>query len=1479
MLYHYRKAKINVKVLVILLLVVVGLGVSLFAARQIRRSVLSKMALEAGTTAYEQGDWLTASKQFQEYLGRNPDDVEILKKYAEARLSIRPLEVSFIGAAISAYRRVLQMDPADDVAYEKLALLYRAMPNYPDLAYIARRRIEQAPGDKEAPLWLAEALIGSDKREEARQTLETFIGDLEGLSDKHREYVRACTLMSQIVSAEDSDDAAAKGLEWLDRAVAYSPESVEALLSRAQFYRLTPRIRDLDATERLSRARRDLEAADAIGTDNPKDLFLLAREWMAHGQLDLARQRLDAASDLPEEAIEEYFLDPHDWTATKFSLAAQLPLQSGNVAESAALTDEVLGELTERRHRIQVLPTAIQVYVAANRAADARRCLDEYVEAQYVQEGASQSRQWMAYLRALVARAEDNAYAVIDILQPVVTSDVRQAVPAADAARAEAQWLAAQQWRLLAEAYGWTDQPRRAVEALNMYLALNPRDGAMNVQLAREYLKLRDWNRAFEVARRAEPLVPNDVRFTLLRIETGIYVATEGRPEVDSSQLKALSNELSDLRRDYPDRVDIRLLQATIAGHLGQPEEVERELKLAIEECAEPLRAEMQLVQHYARTDRPDEAVSLAQAACKRHAQAAEPWLSLAGLQATNGDYDAARQCLRQGLDAVSEAQEKRTLSLRLGLLELANGERSAGIDLLSELAEQDPCDVRTRALLLDTREIQANKARAQKLVDEVRAAEGDSGLQWRLHQASLWLLSDDWRSRRESIAEYLQYCIGADPAWSAPVLRLAQMYERMNDLGRVEDVYRQALARNPSAIEIVDRLMALLERQGRFSEAEQVLAQSGAGTEQAEAWHLRTALRSGDISQAIEELRDKVAGDDQDARSRVLLARLIYAETKDADQAFKYLAQAEAIAPESAVLVMTKAAILKAESRVAEARQVLDDYVTARDDFGAYLLRATYLAGEGEVVDAEKDYRKLTTFAEDGAVGYAYLSEFYAANNRLDDAVSALQESLRAYPEHTGLQRALMKAYFGRDQGQDQELALEMLADLEARMPQDPELMRLRAIQLLQEPTSESVAAAREKLAAVVSQDPSAVDAHLMLIRIAMQEGAYADAREAAIRGLGGNPDNPALLAARSRAELALDNTSMATQVANLALKADPNSAEARDIIVAVARKTQDRTLLEQARNLLDAGLAREPGNGQLLVARAQVMVLLQQARQAIPDLEAYCASGEGSRNVGALVTLADLYRLSGDAAKARETIDLAQGIDPNSQTVVHGRLLWLVSQERYDDLVGISSAYISAENQESAMVVAAGTVLMSLASTELKQEGLKLFEHAATRWPEALEARLGLASALYQMGNAKRAETIYRELLERNPRNIRILNDLAWILQEQQQRYDEALTLANRGLAVAPDEVHLLDTRGTILANMPNRLADAKRDFERLVTLSSANDRRRAQALLQLGRVCAKLNDPAGAKQQLGQALEIDRRIGVFTAEERAEIETLLQ
>ena len=1480
---RHRITKLNVKLLVILLVVAAAIGVSMVVARRINRSILSKRALAGGHAAFEDKDWPAAAKSFREYLERKPDDIEILKKYAEALMSTRPLDARVINGAISAYRRVMQLDPLDGITYEKLARLFKVTGNFEELAFIARLRLKHNPNDRKAPLWLADALKRSNDTVEARQTLQTFIEDLEALPEKHVEYVQACVQMSSLAGSEDSSEPETVAdsedssqmktpLEWLNKAVEYAPDSVDALVHRARFHRQAtdaPGTSEEDRLALLKLARKDLETADAISTDDPQIRYILCTEWLAHGELDRVAAELQAVDDLPKETLEEHFFDIDNWTVVKFLLASELAVRKGATMEAVSLVDETLSELTEIKHRVQVLPSAIPLYILAGKVVEARRCLNEYLDILPAQEGTARFQLRLAWLQALIARAEESPYAVIDVLQPVV-ANYNYSSP-------REPYLQRLQ-RLLVEAYNQTDQAGRAVSVLLRYLQHYPQDSEMTVHLAKQYSKLGDWKRAFETARTAESLGSADLVLKLLRIGAGINLAVGQADYVDTEKLKKLAEELADLRREHPDQVDIRILQA-LAAYLEQPDKAEAELKLAIEECEEPLRAEMQLARHYLRAKRVNEAVSVCEMACKRHPEAAEPWLALSELHVANADYDSARNCLKQGLNTVTEKREKRSLSIKLALLEIIRGDRTTGTCLLRELAAQDDQEIQARLLLLGVREIQDDPVAAEKLVSELRHAEGESGLWWRLHQASLWLSLDNWRSKQQDITDMLQYCINADPMWSAPVLFLAGMYERLGDSIRAENTCRQALSRNPSATDITNRLLALYERQGRFSDAEKVLRQIEANPRFASTWQIRMALGAGDFSRAIEELKLRASNDDQDASSRIQLARLVYRETKNSDEALAYLKEAEAIGSDSRTLIAVRASILKEEGKKVEALRVVDDYVTDKKDFGAYWMRAVYLAEEGELERAEQDYRKLTTFAQNGAAGYELLGNFYTGTERLDQGVAAIEEGLSAYPENLRLKRTLMRLLFRRAHAQDQEKALTILAALEERLPLDVELMTFRALQMLQESSPQSLASAREKLEAVVRLEPTAVNAHLALIDIAMRQGEYRTACDYAISACASNPNNSTLLLARGRAELALGNFSTAIQLASQVLEEDPNSTDALNVFVVGALRSGDRIFLEKARTLIASKLGRDPKNEKLLLSRARVLVALKLPKVAIPELEAYCQTREGGGSIMPLLTLADIYQIAGDTERAGQWIEQAERLDSSNQAVVHARFLWLVSQNRFEELSQISSAYISAKEQDPAKIIRAASILAASDSAELREEGLKLFEHAVTLSPTSTDARLGLATTLYQTGDVERAKEIYQKLLDEHPANVQVLNDLAWILQEHDHQYEAALELANRGLHLAPDDLHLLDTRGVILSNMADRLADAKKDFEKLVRLSLPDSRQRAKALLQLGRICARLDDLAQAKQHLMDALEIDRKSEVLTAAERSEISRIVQ
>lgn len=1382
--------KINVKVLVILLLVTLGLTLSLVIARQVRRGILSQRDLDAGRTAFNEQDWSRAAEYLREYLGRNPDDVEVLREYGYAVMAIRPLTSKTVAGAISAFRRVRQLDPNDFEAYAALVRLYRGIGNFEELAYMSRMRLESEPNDVEDSLILAEAMLGLDRTSEAKSLLEKLFQVIRD-EDSKNTYTRICVKMSEVLQQESfSDDSESEAVLWLNRALDRDPNCVDALVHRASLYREIYGTRS-----EIDLGRKDLEKASALCVDNARLCLMMGIEWIALGEMDRAEEQLRVAETLPDSKVEEEYLDLKDWEVARFLLGGEVVLRRGDRDRAVAMAGQIMQSLKEPRHRIRVMPTVILLYVIAEQIPEARASLSEYMELALLPVGRREPEQRLVHLKALVAKAEGDAYTVIDVLRPAVIEDDSKP----------------EFWRMLAEAFQLTDQPRQAINAYNHYLRLRPSDPEALIQLTKTYLKLRDWNRAYETARLAEPLVSEDPTVRILRLEASTYQAVEDT-QINVAHLETLSDELEVIQSNNPKRVDVRVLQAIIDDYLQRPMEAEIKLKKAIEQCEDSLRAEMQLVSHYYQLGRKDKALHVCRSICDRQGQASEPWITLFGLYMALADPDSARDCLEEGAGKVTDAWDQRSIMIQLAVHELTDGDRQTGINLLQKIAERDKRDVRVRTLLLGVKEVQSRPAQAQQLIDELRNAEGSSGLFWRLYQAILWMSSDSWRLKQQDIRDYLKYCIDIDPKWEAPVLILAEMYDKLDDPSREEDLCRQALVRNPSATQVLNRLMTGLEKQGRLTEAIQVLQQSEEEDHIVSSWRVRTALRGGNLSYAINELKVRISNDDRDEQSRILLARLIYLQNRDVDLALSYLQEAEDITGKSLALISTKISILRAEGKMEEASALLDRYVSDQSTFNAHVLRAVFLAREGKLAKAEEDYHKLLEFESEGSLGYRILGKFYQSHDRLEEAVSLLEDATRKYPEDREAKRLLMKMLIRRNEDGDQDRANVILTELEATQGQDPDLMRVRAMQWLRENTPSSIQAARNTLEDVVKIEPTAVDAQLALIGISLYQGDIETARDKAIRALGSNPNNPSLLAARSTAELMLQNNEMAVELVNMALREDPNNKHVQNVLTTVALATGDSNLLEKALDRVDEKSQTNEESEPLIILRSRLLVGLGQIQLAQRKLLDYCQSDAGKESLPALQVLGELQLQVGDFDAVTQVLSRAESIDPNGGFMP--------------------------------------------------------------------DVRLHLASALYQIHRIDEAKQYYKSLLDKKEYrdNLRVLNDMAWILQENDANFNQALVLATRGLVKDPNNPYLLDTRATILTKMEGKLGEARKDYEKLVKVLMEDGPAKAKALMKLGEVCYKLEDETKAQSYLRAALTIDADEKIFSEDERQEIHKIL-
>ena len=138
--------------------------------------------------------------------------------------------------------------------------------------------------------------------------------------------------------------------------------------------------------------------------------------------------------------------------------------------------------------------------------------------------------------------------------------------------------------------------------------------------------------------------------------------------------------------------------------------------------------------------------------------------------------------------------------------------------------------------------------------------------------------------------------------------------------------------------------------------------------------------------------------------------------------------------------------------------------------------------------------------------------------------------------------------------------------------------------------------------------------------------------------------------------------------------------------------------------------------------------------------------------------------------------------------------------------------------------------------------------------RWlqerPNDLEVRAYLAATYLRAGHNKQAIEQYQLVLEKDPKKTAALNDLAWLYQ--QEKDPRALIAAEQAYSLKPDDPHIMDTLGWILA-------EKGETTRALDLLQKAADKTPASAAIRyhLAATLAQSGDTARARRELGDLL----------------------
>ncbi len=1461
MMSNIRPARINVRYLVIL---TVGLGIlcaGVLFGHRFRKKLMADTALAEGHAAQQRSDYVEASRQFSKYLSNNPDDLEILTRYAEANLRVRPMQAEKISAAIAAFRRVFRQAPADAKAWRELVKLYSAVGQHHEAAYVCRRRLESAPDDPTAQLWLAKSLVAQRDSDAASEVLRKLTQSSLDDQDAQRVRVQAFGLLAGLTVQNHSEDARAQAAAILDQAVEYFPASAEARLQRARFRRNFAN----DATA----ASEDLLAAESLFGDDPTVGLGVADEWLALDEPHKAAASLSRLGTVAEETLARFDIDPEAWAYVSGTTAGKLALKRGNSETGSAAAEESLRKLSGPR-RLAFIPMAVDLYLSAGRLDDSRALADEFrLSIHERADTPDQLRRQSALLTAMVAGAQEQHLEVIRVLDETFTI---QSPPA----RAQ---------KILWKALDATGQTRRARKVLQDYVRTSPSDGEALLAFATS-LRGVDWRQAQQWGARALKENPENFAAAVLVLEARTKLAA-GSPQ-PSAELIAVEQDVIALIAIHPRATQLRLLQAGIEFRRQRPDEALATLEKALIECDPDSEVDVALVNLLTKMDRPQEAIARARQSILRHPSVAQPRLRLAELLETEGDTVASLQILTDAARGLHGNERVAAAA------ELARSSRDANARVLAAEVFRGwkadaPLDVRPCLALLALPAIQEDAAASQFLINDLKKLEGEPrGTHWRHEQARLWLRGDFSKNRELEIEQLLTECVRNDPVWSAPVVVLGRMYEKLDRRDQAEITYRRYIDANSLPGEVPSQLVLLLERQKRFDEAEQVLRRFPVGSPRLKEHRLSLALGRGDLDTAIDDLRQRIADEPRDADLRILLARLILKRDGGTKQVLELLDQAESNDRTAPGLPATRVAALRAMGRVDEALKLLDARIQQNKDADSRILRAGFLASIQRFDDAEADLKAACELEPGTTAAHDALGRFYQDQGRWPDSSRAFEAALRSKPNDLRLRGRLAQALLHAPDSGEVERGKALIENLISEQPNNAEWLVLAAEFSLREANDKAAAKAILFLDRAVSAEPKFAKAHLLRIETAAALEGLAAVDDSLIRALASCPDNPDLLFLRAAFEADRGNDKLADEMARLLseedserLRMEPADRLTRNRLVRTRVLLADVALRgknfpESERHLAEA-FRTDPDNDFAHLARARWLDATGHREEAISELETFRRSKPGGRSVPILIALAEFYRAKADFAAAGECLGDARNHAPDSPALLVARMELAAAQRRFDDIVALADGTDSKVANAPNIRKAAAFLLAASGEKNFIARAERIFTALVEQRNHRADEHLGLAQTRHSLGDLPGSIEAYRRVLTLEPYHPRALNNLAWILAVENGNAEEALALAEKGVRRFPEDVYLLDTRGVILHTL-NRPADAKPDFERCLGLGGQSSFTRAQVLLHLGRSLLQLDQRDDARTRLEEARRIDEQHKVLSPLDRADLGALL-
>jgi tetratricopeptide (TPR) repeat protein len=1384
--------RINWKLIIVLLIGLCVLSITGYGLHQWQRSRRAESGLSMGNKAYAEQQWEAATRHLGRYLAVAPNDIEILLKYAQSQLNMRPLRRNNIEQAISAYRTVLRIQETNSQAVMTLVEIYLQIGLPGEAELIAARGIAKN-SSPDLRRMLAAAKIEQRKFEEASKELRTLIKE-------QSNYILAYDELGRLAEKR-SENSLESPQFWFDEAVKNNPSNAAAYIIRGAYY-----LRINDKTKALA----DLMEAQKQDLSDSMVRLRLAEIFIEADVMDGAQAQLAAvqAADPANQALWQVW--------------ARFALKSNTAAVMTKVAGEGLNALSVQPW--DFTPLAAELYIRGGEIKLAEDCIARLRE----KEVAPATTE---FIEGLIADRKGQQYEAAKHLYQAIQLGNKSA-----AIRLE-----------LADILSRLGDKQSAIQQLRILVSERPELAGARLALARMLSESGNWDEASQQARLATEVLPDDSTAAMIYIQTRIQILAENQTEKDSPLWQELEDSLTKLEKKSENKLSINLLQfqvAVLRSRLDAAGRLLDDLKTRYPSRAEVAMAQIELL---TAQNQIEQAMLKLSETIKEFPGSVSATAYFATLLADRNERQKCETIIQDSLKELKEPAARRQLGLLLADFYNRWNEQEKRYQLLNSLIQDIPNDIILYSELLKCEKMIQNPDIAQQAIDKIKALEGENGYRWRYEQARIWVAQQD-RSRFSGqypqIISLLKANLLANPEDQASRMLLATAYERAGEMQLAISTYLEALDRSPRNMNIIVATIAALYKVNEYDRADKILRQATREKlfhPDLERLQLRSYLRRGELSSAGGILENLLRNDPNNESICLSLTLLKIRQNEFAD-ANVLLKKLKAQKPDSIAIAAAEVEWNIRQKKSAEAMQVCDKLVEKLNNTSAYILRSRTRAMLGQADKAIQDLDYAVSVTPGSVDALVMRSDIYSSVGQLEKATADIQKAMSLSAGNIQIEiRAVVLLLASGDAMKIQQ-GREILDRALAANPDNIELRLYKARYLLAEETAPAVAQAQELLLKITEERPKMSQAWALLAEISFRLKQTTKTADIILRGLVHQPNDTTLL----------------TLKAQLEAKSSP--------ILAIPT--------------LKALLERNPDDIDIVLRLSETYLLAGEPSQAVTLLKTKLESSTSAvdeRRLNILLAVA-LYKNGDKAAAQNKFNSLTQSAPDNSDLLL--AQVRLFEEERLWDLLTKQVVdWYQNHPKDTDIILMIAKRLAANENNEARKAAEAVLLAILTKDPGHTETTGVLAMLLQISGRPQEAAGLYQRVLTVQPDNLVAINNLAWILCEDQNKYDQALALAQKGIEKAPtDYVDLIDTRGIIYYRL-GKYDKAAQDFTQCLKLYPEGTPALVMSHFHLAKTLIGLGQKEESVKALNRALKLNSDFGGLSPSNLAEAQRLLK